>query len=237
MTEYAPRRRSWLAVAAMSAALVWMTFDQAGFERLLRAAFPAERIVVYERQTLAVLMAEHLMIVGVAAGIAILLGATLGVWLLSPAGSRFRGLAMSLASFGQTVPSVAVMALIVPAIGYGWEPVVIALVAYSVLPVMLNVVAGVESVPASAVDAARGIGMSDGRRLFEVELPLAAPVIVGGIKNVLVIAVSAATLGAVVGAGGLGVPIMAGVSQFNPALIVQGALPSALLALIVDAVL
>jgi osmoprotectant transport system permease protein len=141
---------------------------------------------------------------------------------------------MNLASFGQTFPSIAVMAMLVPLLGYGYEPVVVALVIYSVLPVMLNVVAGIENVPAATVDAARGTGMNRVQRFTQVELPLAMPVIMGGIKNMLVIAVGAATLGAIVGAGGLGVPIMAGANEFKPALVLEGAIPSALLALIID---
>jgi osmoprotectant transport system permease protein len=99
---------------------------------------------------------------------------------------------------------------------------------------MINVIAGIANVPEATVDAARGTGMSGRQRFEQVQLPLAAPVIIGGIKNMLVIAVGAATLGAIVGAGGLGVPIVAGAGQFNPALVLEGALPSALLALIID---
>ena len=227
-------RRNWLSVAIMTAVLLWMVVDASGVERLLRVAFPDERIVVYERQTLGQLMVDHLALVAVAAGIALAVGLLLGLFLLTPLGARFRDLVLNLANLGQTFPSIAVMALIVPALGYGWEPVIVALVAYSVLPVMLNVVAGVENVPADVVDAARGLGMSRIQRFRQVQFPLAFPVILGGIKNMLVIAVSAATMGAIVGAGGLGVPIMAGVMQFNSALILQGAVPSALMALIID---
>ncbi len=227
-------RRNWLSVAIMSGVLGWMLLNPEGLERILRAAFPDERIVVYERQSLGELMIEHLVLVAVAGGIALAIGLLLGLFLLTPVGARFRDLILNLANLGQTFPSIAVMALIVPVIGYGWEPVIVALVAYSVLPVMLNVVAGVENVPEPVVDAARGLGMSRMQRFRQVQFPLAFPVILGGIKNMLVIAVSAATLGAIVGAGGLGVPIMAGVMQFNNALILEGAVPSALLALIID---
>lgn len=234
MSEGLGIRRNWLSVAIMAGVLAWMVLDQTGLERILRAAFPDERVVVYERQTLGQLMVDHLTLVAVAGTIALVVGLSLGLFLLTPLGARFRDLILNLANLGQTFPSIAVMALIVPAIGYGWEPVIVALVAYSVLPVMLNVVAGVENVPEPVVDAARGLGMSRMQRFRQVQFPLAFPVILGGIKNMLVIAVSAATLGAIVGAGGLGVPIMAGVMQFNNALILEGAIPSALMALIID---
>lgn len=234
MTETLGIRRNWPSVALMASVLVWMVADSDGLESILRAMFPTERIVLYERQTLGQLLVDHMILVAVAASVAALVGLALGLLLLTPAGARFRDLILDLASFGQTFPSLAVMALVVPVLGYGWEPVIIALVAYSILPVMLNVVAGIEHVPAHIVDAARGMGMSRAQRLREVQLPLALPVILGGLKNMLIIAVSAATLGAIVGAGGLGVPIMAGVSSFNSALILEGAVPSALIALIID---
>lgn len=237
MTEALGIRRNARSVVLMSAVLVWMLIDQAGVERVLRALFPGESVWVYQRQTLADLMLDHLVLVAMASAFALSIGVSLGVFLLTPLGGRFRDLIVNLANLAQTFPSIAIMALIVPALGYGWKPVVVALVAYSVLPVMLTVVAGVENVPAPVVDAARGIGMSRAQRFRTIQLPLALPVILGGIKNMLVIAVSAATLGAIVGAGGLGIPIMAGVGTFNSALIIQGAVPSALLALIIDRIL
>lgn len=233
MSERTPLQR-WVPVALMTAALVWLTFDAEGFARLLGLIFPNETTLTYERETLATLMGQHLALAGTSGAIALVVGVALGVFLLTPLGANFRELIVNLANFGQTFPSVAVMAMLVPIMGYGWEPVVVALVIYSVLPVMLNVVAGIENVPESTVDAARGIGMGRMQRFRQVQLPLAMPVIMGGIKNMLVIAVGAATLGAIVGAGGLGVPIVAGAAQFNPALVLQGAIPSALLALIID---
>ncbi len=234
MNETLALRRHWRSVAVMAAALVWMTFDQNGFGRLLGLLFPNETSLIYERETLATLMGQHLVLAGVSSVVALVIGVALGLVLLTPVGGNFRELIVNLASFGQTFPSIAVMAMLVPIMGYGWEPVVVALVIYSVLPVMLNVVAGIESVPPATVDAARGTGMSAIQRFTQVQLPLAMPVIMGGIKNMLVIAVGAATLGAIVGAGGLGVPIMAGANQFKPALVLEGAVPSALLALIID---
>jgi osmoprotectant transport system permease protein len=234
MTPVIGLRRHWLSVTIMTVALLWMTFDQNGFGRVLGVLFPNETALIYERETLATLMGQHLVLAGFSSAIALVIGVTLGLFLLTPAGATFRELIMNLASFGQTFPSIAVMAMLVPLLGYGYEPVVVALVIYSVLPVMLNVVAGIENVPAATVDAARGTGMNRVQRFTQVELPLAMPVIMGGIKNMLVIAVGAATLGAIVGAGGLGVPIMAGANEFKPALVLEGAIPSALLALIID---
>jgi osmoprotectant transport system permease protein len=98
----------------------------------------------------------------------------------------------------------------------------------------VNVVAGIEAVPQSVVEAGRGMGMTRVDRLLQLELPLALPVIMTGVRTMLVILVSAATLGAVVGAGGLGVPIMSGIGSFDNAVVVYGAVPAILLALILD---
>jgi osmoprotectant transport system permease protein len=234
MTETSALRKHWLSVSLMTTALVWMTLRPEVLASVLALLFPNETTLLYERETLASLMAQHLLLAGVSSAIALVVGIALGLLLLTPAGVPFRDLVVNLANLGQAFPSVAMMALLVPIMGYGWPPVVVAMVAYSVLPIMINVIAGIESVPEAAVDAARGTGMGRMQRFEQVQLPLAAPVIIGGIKNMLVIAIGAATLGAIVGAGGLGVPIVAGAGQFNPALVLEGAIPSALLALIID---
>jgi osmoprotectant transport system permease protein len=165
------------------------------------------------------------------------IGSALGGFALTPTGRPFRDIIVNVGNLAQTVPSVAVMALAIPLTGYGAEPVILALVLYGVLPIMLNVIAGIEGVPPAAVDAATGVGMSPMQRLVGVELPLAWPVILGGIKNMLVINVSAATLGAVVAAGGLGMPILAGFHDYNNAFILEGALPAIALALLIDRLL
>jgi osmoprotectant transport system permease protein len=99
---------------------------------------------------------------------------------------------------------------------------------------MLNVVAGLSGVPEAVLEAGNGMGMTRRERMTQLEMPLALPVIMTGIKTMLIILVSAATLGAVVGAGGLGVPIMSGIGAFNNAVVAHGAVPAILLALIVD---
>ncbi len=227
----------WAGVAILGAATLWMTFDTAGFERLLRLLVPGQRVVLYPTKPLPHLMGEQLYLTLAASVIALAIGGTLGFIALSRVGRPFRDLIVSVGNLAQTVPSVAIMALVIPLTGYGAEPVIIALVLYSILPIMLNVIAGIESVSPDAVDAATGVGMTPLERFFAVQLPLAMPVIMGGIKNMLVINVSAATLGAVVAAGGLGMPILAGFKEYNDAFILEGALPSIALALFVDRLL
>lgn len=227
----------WATVAALLAATVWMTFDVAGFSALLRALVPDARTVLYETRSLPLLMGDQLLLVAAASVLALVIGGVLGGFALTRTGRPFRDIIVNVGNLAQTVPSVAVMALAIPLTGYGAEPVILALVLYGVLPIMLNVIAGIEGVPPAAVDAATGVGMSPVQRLVGVELPLAWPVILGGIKNMLVINVSAATLGAVVAAGGLGMPILAGFHDYNNAFILEGALPAIALALFIDRLL
>lgn len=229
--------RHWVTVAVLAGFLAWMVFSASGFEALLRALVPAESVVIYPTVPLPELMYQQLYLVIIASTLAILIGGSLGLLALSRVGRPFRDVIMNLGNLVQTVPTVAVMALAIPAIGYGAEPVIIGLVLYSILPIVLNVIVGIEGVQPAALDAATGIGMSSGQRLVSVELPLAFPVILGGVKNMLVINVSAATIGAIASAGGLGQPILAGFATYNTAFIIEGALPAAVLALLVDRLL
>lgn len=227
----------WLSIALLAGAAAWMTFDTQGFDRLLRLLVPNEAVVLYPTKPLPVLVGEQLYLASAASVFAIILGASMGAVALSRVGKPFRDLIVNTGNLAQTVPTVALMALIIPATGYGAEPVIVALVLYGVLPVLLNVIAGIEGVPADAADAAVGVGMSAPQRFWRVQLPLAMPVIMGGIKNMVVINISAATLGAVVAAGGLGMPILAGFHDFNNAFILEGALPAIVLALLADRLL
>ncbi len=227
----------WATIAILAGATLWMTFDTEGFARLLSALVPDAETVIYPTKPLSTLMAEQVVLVAIASALALIVGSALGGLALSRVGRPFRDIIVSMGSLAQTIPSVAIMALAVPVIGYGAEPVVLALVLYSILPIMLNVIAGIEGVSPDAFDAAVGMGMSPLQRFFSVQLPLAMPVIAGGIKNMLVINVSAATMGAVVAAGGLGMPILAGFHDYNDAFILEGALPAIALALLLDRLL
>ena len=237
-------RRTWLknavhwgTITALAAFLLWMVFSPSGFEALLHVLAPGEAVVIYPTVRLSELMLQQLYLVVTASVLAVMIGGALGILALSRVGRPFRDVIMNLGNLAQTLPTAAVMALAIPAIGYGAKPVIIALVLYSILPIVLNVIVGIEGVQPAALDAATGIGMSPRQRLLSVELPLAFPVILGGVKNMLVINVSAATIGAIASAGGLGQPILAGFATYNTAFIIEGALPAAILALLVDRLL
>jgi osmoprotectant transport system permease protein len=227
----------WGTIAALAAFLLWMLFSPAGFARLLHALAPGESVVLYPEVSLRQLMADQLYLVVMASSIALAIGAALGLFALSRLGRPFKNVIVNLGNLAQTLPTVAVMALAIPATGYGAKPVIIGLVLYSILPIVLNIIVGVENVQPDARDAAIGIGMSPFQRMIWVELPLAAPVILGGVKNMLVINVSAATIGAIAAAGGLGQAILSGFATYNAAFIIEGALPAAVLALLVDRLL
>jgi osmoprotectant transport system permease protein len=227
----------WGPIVALGVFLLWMVFDAAGFGSLLHALVPGAAPVIYPEVPLQTLLAQQLYLVVVSSVIALVIGVSLGVFALSRIGRPFRDVIVNLGSLAQCVPTAAVMALAIPMTGYGAKPVIIALVLYSILPIVLNVIAGIEGVQPAAVDAATGVGMSPATRLRTVEIPLAMPVIIGGVKNMLVINISAATIGAVAAAGGLGQPILAGFARYNTAFIIEGALPAAALALLVDRLL
>lgn len=156
-----------------------------------------------------------------------------GIFVTRRAGAEFLPVARSVVHIGQTFPPVAVLALAVPAVGFGVKPVLIALILYGLLPIFESTIAGLQDVPADAVDAARGMGMSALQRLAWVELPLAFPVILNGIRLAVVINLGTATIGSTVAAKGLGDVIIAGLQTSNTAFVLQGGLVVALLAVLI----
>jgi osmoprotectant transport system permease protein len=176
---------------------------------------------------------EHLVLTGSAILGGVVIGVPIGIlaqriaWLRTPA--------LWLVGILQTVPSLALLGLLLIATkSMGFVPAWIALTLYALLPIVRNTVTGLDGVPDQAVEAARGVGMTSSQRLRRVELPLALPVIVAGIRTAAVISVGIATLAAYIAAGGLGVYIFRGISMNNYPLIFAGAIPAAMLALVVD---
>src|SRR5215203_6039329 len=187
------------------------------------------------RAELLVLTREHLVLVFVSTFFAVLIGVPLGILL-----TRKKSLQtpiLGVANILQTVPSLALFGLLIPLPfigGIGAKTAIIALTLYSFLPVIRNTVTGVLSVDAKTKEAATAMGMTDWQILRMVELPLAAPVILTGIRVAVVIAVGVATVAAAVGAGGLGTYIFRGLRQNDNNLLLAGALLSAILALLCD---
>jgi len=226
--------KRWLVLLlATGIFLVLVCFD-GWWEAGLRLLFPEETAVLHPRASMLVLVWEHVQLVAASSAITILVGIPLGIWVTRPSGRDFLPIVSDITSFGQTFPPVAVLALAVPIMGFGFMPTVLALFLYGLLPVVRNTIAGLNSVPGHIADAAYGMGMGRIRTLFRVELPLAMPVILAGVRISVIINIGTAMIGAVIGAGGLGSPIIAGLVRDNLAFIIQGALPAALLAILVD---
>ncbi|MGD8906643.1 MAG: ABC transporter permease, partial [Gammaproteobacteria bacterium] len=132
------------------------------------------------------------------------------------------------------IPSLALFVFMIPVLGIGGPPAIVALFLYSLLPIVRNTHAGLRDIPPSIIDSARALGLPPGGRLRIVELPMAARSIFAGVKTSAVINVGTATLGALIGAGGYGQPILTGIRLDDMGLILQGAVPAALLALVVQ---
>jgi osmoprotectant transport system permease protein len=228
------RYRNWAILAALTALFIVLIINTAWWESTLRFFFPDVSQVLHPRAALPVLVLEHLELVAISSALTILIGIPLGIWVTRPGGRAFLPIVTTVTSFGQTFPPVAVLALAVPIMGFGLKPTVIALFLYGLLPVVRNTVAGLEAVPAGLLDAARGIGMSRPQALWKVELPMAARVIIAGVRISVIINIGTAMIGAVIGAGGLGSPIVAGLVQSNLAFVIEGAVPAAFLAILAD---
>ena len=220
-----------IVLAVSFALFVW---NEAARETLLRALFPGRMSYIYERVPLAQLVYQHVALVAISSGLAAVAGVALGVFVTRPAGRDFQPIVRDISSVAQTFPPVAVLALAVPAIGFGFAPSIVALFTYSILPVINNTISGLDSVDPSVVDASRGVGMTGSQILFLSELPLAARVIVAGIRTSVVINVGTATVGAVVGAGGLGTVIVSGLVRDNAAYVFTGAVTAAFFAFGLD---
>jgi osmoprotectant transport system permease protein len=226
--------RPWLAplgwLLALLAAVLWL----GELEGLFRALEPGARTPIYPRDSFAQLVLNHLTIVAAAALLAVSLGVAAGILATRAWGRDFLPLVSQLAAIGQTFPPVAVLALAVPLLGFGSLPTVFALVLYGLLPVLRNTLAGLQGVPTEVLEAARGIGMAPPRVLLEVELALAAPVILAGIRTSVTVTIATAAIGSTIGASTLGDPVIAGLVNGNSAYVLQGALLIGLLAISVD---
>ncbi|HEX7958097.1 MAG TPA: ABC transporter permease/substrate-binding protein, partial [Pyrinomonadaceae bacterium] len=181
------------------------------------------------------LTGEHLLLVLAATLVAVAVGIPAG--LLLTRRPRWKRPVLAAANILQTIPSLALFGFLIPLayVGVGWRAAVVALVVYALLPVIRNTVTGVEGVDRAVREAAVAMGMTDRQILRQVELPLAAPVILAGVRVATVISVGVATVAAFIGAGGLGMLIYRGLRQNDDKLMLAGAIPAALLALAADA--
>jgi osmoprotectant transport system permease protein len=188
----------------------------------------------YEYPYIMALFWQHLYLVSISMALATALGLGIGILLTRDRFKKFAGVCMYFVSLGQTIPSLAVIALAMSFLGIGVKPAVFALTIYSILPIARNTLAGIISVPPALLNAARGMGMPPRRILWEVELPNAMRVIITGVRVALIINIGTAALAFLIGAGGLGDLIFAGISLMQPDKLLAGAIPVTLMALVAD---
>jgi ABC-type proline/glycine betaine transport system permease subunit len=178
---------------------------------------------------------EHLVLVLISMAIAVAIGVPLGLMIVSR--PRFRAAALAVASVLQTIPSLALFGFLIPLPflgGIGARTAIVALVLYALLPILRNTYVGLTSVDPAILEAAEGMGMTEQQILFRVRLPLASSFIMAGIRTATVITIGVATIAAAIGAGGLGTFIFRGVAMVSDAVILAGAIPAAILALLAD---
>jgi osmoprotectant transport system permease protein len=197
-------------------------------------AFPAVQPPVYAITSFAALLAAHAAIVAESSCAAAALAISLGILATRRGGREFRPLLEAIATIGQSIPPVAVLAIAVPSVGYGALPTLIALLIYGFLPIVANTLAGLDSVPAPVREAAEGMGMTPRQILWRIELPLAAPAILVGVRTSVIINIGTAAIGSTVGAVTLGTPIIDGLVSDKLPYVLQGGSVVALGAILVD---
>lgn len=226
-------RPGFLIRASLVGLLLALVLRPVWFTPVFAPFAPANGPIIYDRSSLLSLSLSHLGIVAAASLAATVVAVSLAILVTRPAGTAFRPLSRTITNMGQTFPPVAVLALAVPALGFGTGPTLVALFLYGLLPIFENAITGLSNLPPATIEAARGIGLSRRQRLFQVELPLALPVILTGIRLSVVIALGTATIGSTVAARTLGEVIIAGLLTNNTAYVLQGGLIVGLFAVLI----
>ncbi len=180
------------------------------------------------------LLRQHILMVFVSSTLAILISIPLGIFVTRPRFKKLEWIILNTASLGQTIPSIAILALVMTYLGIGFNSAVFALFAFSVLPILRNTLAGINSVDASLKDAAKGMGLTPAQILFKVELPNAMFSIMAGIRTAVVMNIGTAALAYLVGGGGLGDYIFTGIVMRSNEYLLSGAVPVTLLAIFID---
>ncbi len=197
-----------------------------------------EKVInVYTKQTSMLLegLWQHICIAGISILIASLICIPLGIFLTRH--KKLGGIVIGIVSVIYTIPSLAMFGLLLPILGIGSKPAIVAITMYAMLPILRNVYTGILGVDATLIDAGKGMGMTNMQILVSVELPMALPVIMAGLRTATTMAIATTTISAFIGAGGLGQVIYRGVNLLRDEYTVAGAIPTAILALLVDRLL
>ena len=223
-----------LGLSLSLSALLLLAYGLPYSQPLFAALFPDLARPVYLQEPMSVLMWQHIGLVLVSSSIAVIIATVAALATTSKTGLAFKPAMEMLAGMGQTFPPVAVLAVAVPAVGFGELPALIALSIFGVLPVLQATMAGLASVPPSVLDSARAMGMTPRQILTEVQMPLALPLWLAGVRTSVVVNIGTAAIASTVGAKTLGLPIIIGLSGFNTAYVLQGAMMVGLLAIAAD---
>lgn len=213
-------------ILALIILIVGVTFERTGLIELLSDP--------YEYPVIMALFIQHLYMVTLSMIFATIIGVTAGILLTRQRFRKYAGICMYIIGLGQTIPSLAVLALAMSFMGIGMKPAIFALTIYSILPIARNTLAGITAVPPELIDAGKGMGMPPMRILREVEIPNAMQVILTGFRVALIINIGTAALAYVIGAGGLGDLIFTGINLMQTDKLLAGAIPVTLLALFAD---
>ena len=181
------------------------------------------------------LMLQHIMLAAISIALAGVIGLLTGIWIAEH--DRFSAPVLGIANVFYTIPSISLLGMLIPFLGIGNNTAVAALTIYGVMPMVRNTYAGIRGVSADVIMAARGMGSTDFQIMTKIKLPLAAGVIIAGVRNMVVMTLSTAAIASFIGAGGLGVAIYRGITTYNMALTFGGSFLIALLALVSDLLL
>lgn len=184
--------------------------------------------------TILTLMRQHLVISAITTVVVVGLAVPAGVLLTRPSLKAAAPVIVAIAGIGQAIPSIGLLVLFAIAFGFGTFWAIVALVIYTLLPVLRNTMVGIQQVDRSVIEAGRGMGMTKNAVLFKIELPLAIPIMLAGIRTALILAVGTATLATFINAGGMGDMIDTGLSLARDSILITGALLTAVLALSID---
>jgi osmoprotectant transport system permease protein len=209
--------------------LIWPDVFAPLFQPFTRNNAPA----IYAQTSLLSLTLSHLAVVAVAVAASTVVGLALAVLVTRPAGRELLPLGRTVTAVGQTFPPVAVLALAVPILGFGTGPTLVALFLYGLLPVFENALAGLIGQPPPIAEAARAMGLTPRQRLWQIDLPLALPLLLAGMRLTAVISLGTATIGSTVAARTLGEVIIAGLLSSNTAFVLQGGLVVGILAVLI----
>ena len=226
--------KNWIGLAIGFILFLLFVYNINGFNWLFAPFASQPEHAIYQITPFYKLLWNHLYLVGISEIFAIIVGVSVSIIVTRAWGRDFLPIVLNLTSIGQTIPPVAVLALAVPSLGFGSKAVFIALFLYGILPIIRNSITALTEINPELIEAAKGQGMKNNQILFQLELPMAVPAIMAGVRTSTAIMIGTATIASAVSVKSLGEPIVAGLTNFNMAYILEGAIIVGLLAVFID---